>query len=261
MSKYTLGLDLGTTSIGWAIIDLDVDDDGEILAETGIRAAGVRIFPEGVDRDTRGAEKPKNAQRRTHRGMRRNRYRRHQRRRNLVRTLVEAGLLPADEKERHSLWSLDPYRLRARGLDEALTPYEFGRALFHLNQRRGFQSNRKTGSASEDKGILSQMNELSEEIEQSDCRTLGEYFDLIAGEGREQLTTGELRLRKRPTRRTMYKKEFELLWNRQSRAHPEILTDTLRQHLYDNILYFQRPLKSQAHLIGECDLEEGEKRC
>ena len=37
----------------------------------------------------------------------------------------------------------DPYRLRAEGLDRRLEPHEIGRALLHINQRRGFRSNRR----------------------------------------------------------------------------------------------------------------------
>ena len=50
MSKI-LGLDLGTNSIGWAIID----DGAKKIID-----CGVRIFPEGVNRDTKGAEVSKN---------------------------------------------------------------------------------------------------------------------------------------------------------------------------------------------------------
>ncbi len=55
MSSYTLGLDIGSKSIGWAVVE-----SGENPKITGM---GVRVFPEGVDRDTKGLEKSKNATR------------------------------------------------------------------------------------------------------------------------------------------------------------------------------------------------------
>lgn len=60
MNNYTLGLDIGSRSIGWAVVD-----SGE---KPKIIDMGVRVFPEGVDRDTKGLEKSKNATRREARG-------------------------------------------------------------------------------------------------------------------------------------------------------------------------------------------------
>jgi CRISPR-associated endonuclease Csn1 len=48
--SYTLGLDIGSASIGWAL----VDEEGKQIIN-----AGVRVFPEGVDRDQKGGEKSK----------------------------------------------------------------------------------------------------------------------------------------------------------------------------------------------------------
>lgn len=258
MSDYVLGLDLGTTSIGWAVVDASVDESGKVLKELGLRAAGVRIFPEGVNRDSRGAEVPKSVERRTARGARRNRYRRAQRRRNLVRALVEADLLPRKEAELNALWQLDPYELRARGLKERLSLHEFGRVIFHLNQRRGFKSNRKSGSAAEDKGILKEMNDLQAAVNESGARTLGEYFCQIAGEEQRNLVRNGTRIRGHHTFRSMYAAEMDALWSAQSRFHGSALTDELRDRIRDEILLYQRPLKPQTHLIGICELERSE---
>ena len=51
---YTLGLDIGSNSIGWALLD---------KGNKKLTDIGVRVFPEGVDRDTKGLEKSKNATR------------------------------------------------------------------------------------------------------------------------------------------------------------------------------------------------------
>jgi hypothetical protein len=60
------------------------------------------------------------------------------------------GFFSADEAARKALQTLNPYELRAKGLDQPLKPEEFARALFHINQRRGFKSNRKTDKKDND---------------------------------------------------------------------------------------------------------------
>ena len=71
------------------------------------------------------------------RAARRRRDRFLQRQRKLIALLIEYGLFPSAQGERKRLEKLNPYALRAKGLDHALTLHEFGRVLFHLNQRRG----------------------------------------------------------------------------------------------------------------------------
>ncbi len=132
---YRLGLDLGTNSIGWCLFDLDGKG-----RPSGFLTMGVRVFP-----DVRNPkDKASNAAtRRAARGMRRNRDRYLKRRTRLMAALIRHRLMPESETDRKALETIDPYELRARGLDEGLNLHEFGRALFHLGQRRGFLSNRK----------------------------------------------------------------------------------------------------------------------
>jgi len=56
-----LGLDLGTNSIGWALLET-TDKRGNDFSS--VIKTGARIFQEGVDRTTTGAELSKNAARR-----------------------------------------------------------------------------------------------------------------------------------------------------------------------------------------------------
>ncbi len=245
MGNYTLGLDIGSNSIGWALVDL-----GE---KPSIVDMGVRVFPEGVDRDTKGLEKSKNATRREARGARRTHQRRNLRKERLVSILQSVGLLPKDESELKSLFHSSPYQLRKKGLDEKLEPYEFGRVLYHLSQRRGFKSNRKSGKAKEDGVIIKGANALQTEMDSKGCRTIGEYF---AG-----LNPDEQRVRGRYTFRSMYEKEFSLLWTKQGEYYPDVLTVQLQKKIRDEIIFFQRPVKWDPETIGDCELEPGEKRC
>jgi len=244
MNSCTLGLDIGTRSIGWALLKT-----GKQPSIVGI---GVRVFPEGVERD-KGLEKSKNTTRREARGSRRIKYRRNQRRDKLVKILQSAGLLPDDKEKPNDLFQKDPYKLRADGLDDKLELYEFGRVLFHINQRRGFKSNRKTDNSKDDGQIAKAVGELQQKIKKEKCRTLGEYFAKIDPE--------EIRIRGHYTYRSMYEEEFDMLWNKQAEFYPEVLTGDLRKKIRDEIIFFQRPLKPTDDLIGDCELETGEKRC
>lgn len=250
MKAYTLGIDLGPTSIGWAAVaDKPVEGEQNLIA-------GVRIFPEGVDRDTKGLEKSKMAQRREARQMRRQHDRKARRKQRLSILLRRAGLLPPPGPEWDALCGESPYQLRRRGLDEKLTPHEFGRALVHLNQRRGFRSSRKSANKGESKIIGKAVSELRAKIEAAGARTLGEY---LAGlEGKQRLRNlGEDH--SHHAGRKMVQEEFEKLWAAQAPHHPALLTDALKREVADTIFH-QRPLKLDPGKIGQCELIPTEKR-
>jgi len=123
--KYRLALDLGTNSIGWALIRLAGNPAGQMEPSAIIRA-GVRIFGDGKDPKS-GASLA--VDRRLARGARRNRDRKLKRKQRLLQALIDSGFMPNDKTERSALVHLDPYLLRSRGLSEELTPFEFGRAI------------------------------------------------------------------------------------------------------------------------------------
>ena len=208
MSDITLGMDLGTNSIGWALID---------EGRSRLVACGARVFPEGVDRDQKGGELSKSETRRNKRGARRQTARRARRKMLMRKELTRAGLLPGEPAELEKLLLLDPYELRRRALDEPLSPHETGRLLVHLNQRRGFLSNRKSDSQrkSETSAMLDEISELENEIEAAGHRTLGEHLACLREEP-------EVRIRNRHTRRDMYEREFDAVWEAQRRHHPNL---------------------------------------
>lgn len=143
--RYRLALDLGSTSLGWAMVRLKDDQPAAVIK------AGVRIFSDGRN--------PKDGaslavSRRTGRAMRRRRDRLLKRKNRMAALLVQHGFFPDDMEQRKALEPLNPYELRAKGLDSPLSPAEFARALFHINQRRGFRSNRKTDKKDNDSGAL-----------------------------------------------------------------------------------------------------------
>ena len=261
MGSYTLGLDLGSNSIGWTLVDVE----GKRIV-----AAGTRVFPEGVDAFDTSKEKSRTQERRTKRGMRRQIARRARRKRELRKLLTAAGLLPTDMDALGALLKEDPYVLRAKGLDQPLTAHEFGRVLLHLNSRRGFLSNSKSDKAKEKEtsDMLKEISDLAKEIDDAGHRTLGEHLAAMVAKTGE---TPLVRVRGRHTRREMLRQEFELLWAAQKVHHPLLLTDELKKKLDDpagdgtwwmgGAMFGQRNLYWPAGMIGRCEYEPRERRC
>lgn len=167
-----LGLDIGTSSIGWWLYE--TDGAGSDARITGVVDGGVRIFSDGRDPKS-GASLA--VDRRAARAMRRRRDRYLRRRATLMKVLAETGLMPADPAEAKALEALDPFALRAAGLDEPLPLPHLGRALFHLNQRRGFKSNRKTDRGDNESGKIKDATaRLDMEMMANGARTYGEFL-------------------------------------------------------------------------------------
>ncbi len=246
-SKLVLGLDLGVTSIGWALIKTIYDEAGVIILRE-IIASGVRIFPA----TTEGTKNtPKNYGRRISRGQRRLLMRKSKRRNELRDTLVSNGLLPRLESSTSAATfeSIgEPYELRVRGLDEKLGPFEIGRTIYHLSKRRGFRSNRKSGEEKDTGKVLGGIKKVQDEMAADGFRTLGSYLQL------------KEKKRKHYTHRTMVEDEFEQIWAVQSGFYPVLLNDQLKASI-KNTVFYQRPLRSQRGLIGKCTFETDKKRC
>ncbi len=268
---YVLGLDLGAESLGWAILETR---DGEPVR---IERTGVHTFEAGVEGDIEsGKDESRAKARREARLPRRQLWRRAARRRKVLHILQRHGLLPPGEartpEQIHDLLlKLDadlraaylpagdevaahllPYRLRARALDEKLEPWALGRVFYHLAQRRGFLSNRRSPERKdEDEGtVKAAIGELAADMKARGARTLGEY---LAG-----LDPRCQRVRRRWTARAMFLEEFDRIWAAQAPHHP-CLTEELRGQLR-RALFFQRPLKSQKALVGLCELIPGKRR-
>jgi len=276
-TPFVLGLDIGVSSIGWALVALD-----SAGLPTGIVRTGVHLFDAGVDGGKadpetallQGREQSRAKPRRDARAMRRQTWRRARRKRKVLRSLMRTGLLPhgdtstpasidqylkeldarlRDRWERessHRSRQLLPYRLREAAVTARIEPDELGRALYHLAQRRGFLSNRKTPDRDEESSTVKKaIGELAEKVASHEPPTLGAYLG--------SLHPDEQRLRGRWTSRHMYVDEFERIWSEQSKHHD--LSEEDRRGVFEAI-FWQRPLKDQSHLVGRCSLIQGRKR-
>jgi CRISPR-associated endonuclease Csn1 len=161
-----LGLDIGSNSVGSAWVDLDHQQ--VYLAAS--------VFPAGVDEqeDKRGA--PKNQARRQTRSQRRLISRRASRKRKLTRFLIRQGLLPADPARLREIWNLDPWHLRRRAIAEPLMPFEFGRVVLHLAQRRGAVGVTTDPDDPEEGKVKEGMDRLADEMAKADAQTVGQFI-------------------------------------------------------------------------------------
>ena len=262
--KRIFGLDIGTTSIGFAVIEHDDDGEGRI------RRLGVRIFPEA--RDPRGI--PLNQQRRQARMRRRQLRRGRQRRRVIGAVLHEAGFLPAfdasPQSEWHALMKRDPYDLRARGLDETetLTPYEFGRAIYHLAKRRHFKARDLEEEDTPSDGTREDGEEESAEEKEAKSEREATLQALKAEKKKDpNLTLGAWLSKRGPherkrgvhVTRTIVEGEFEQLWKAQAGRHT--LQDPNLKDAVHTAIFTQRPVFWRKSTLGTCRFMPGKELC
>ena len=258
----TYSFDLGTNSIGWAVSN---------TKKVSILGSGVKIFPEGVENLGQGEKEiSKNASRRENRNIRRQHFRRKFRKKTLLKVLISNNLAPQKGQAFEKWIKLNPYTLRSRAISEEITLHELGRIFYHLAQRRGFQSNSRSQASDNDDGAIyygkpaegkAGINETKEAID--NFSTLGEYLNSIYPQEGIPFEYHPKRIRNRYTTRAMYIQEFEAIWKEQQKYHPE-LTLGLKTNIggrkkdgytSDGVLFYQRPLRSQRHLVGKCTFE------
>jgi len=255
-----LGLDIGSNSIGWWLYQTNQKD--ELIGHV---AGGSRIFSDGRDPKSKASLA---VARREARSARRRRDRYLRRRAVLMKKLAASGLMPNSPDERKALEGLDPFALRARGLTERLELTELGRALFHINQRRGFKSNRKTdGKDNEGGKIKDGAARLDQAILAAGAKTYGEFLHKRRATAQDERAIPPVRTRLGmvqsgdkqvsgydfyPTR-ALFEEEFTKLWHAQAAYSPDVLTDDLRDEIWQ-IIFYQRPLKEPK--IGLCFFED-----
>ncbi len=244
MVRRRLGLDLGSNSIGWALFDLDKHNDPVSVFKTG-----VRIFNDGRDPKSLSSLK---ATRREHRSSRRRRDRFLQRQKTLMNKMIAFGLMPKDSTERRALVHKDPYLIRRAALQIEMSPYEIGRALFHINQRRGFKSSRKSGD--NEAGVVKKsVAEFEQNLMAKGASTVGEFL----AERREKKEpvlarrTGDKAadLYEFYPQRSMLEEEVNKIWEKQKSHNPKLFSDDNLKAIKD-IIFFQRDLKPQE--VGRC---------
>lgn len=138
--RYSLGLDIGSESVGWSLVELDQDDDPVRLVRLGVRAF------DAVRGETANATTPAQ-ERREARSQRRRLRNRRRRLRKTADLFAQHGLVNGRAELESALQTLprdkSPWELRVDGLERALTPREWTRVLFHIVRHRGFKPTRR----------------------------------------------------------------------------------------------------------------------
>lgn len=252
--------DLGTSSIGWAVYKLGQRTNtlGGMERDVPVELIhlGVNLFSDG--------KVPKTGEslasiRRVPRGARRRRDRFLQRRKHVLSLLQKHGLLPAHGNELDELFKLNPYAIRAEAVTSVVPLYQFGRAIYHLNQRRGFKSNRKAPAGEDESSgkIAIAAEKLNQLLQDSGFATIGQFLASrqSSDDVRQRDTTrvklsgkGALSNYEFYPMRSMVESEFNQLWSAQSHAYAE-LSDEAYKEIHQAV-FFQRPLKPV--LPGRC---------
>lgn len=266
-----LGIDTGTNSLGWAIVEKKAD-------EYHLLDKGVNIFQEGVKIE-KGIESSKAADRTAHKAARVRNYRIKLRKIRLLRILSDAHLCPPLSKVELSAWRLKkeypkndlfmqwqgtddesektPYAYRHKCLHECLDfnsmtdRYILGRTFYHMIQRRGFLSNRKDQSGDDTGKVKESISNLTQEMHDDGYEYLGDYFYSLYKKGEK--------IRNHYTARNEhYLAEFKAICEKQ-KLDKNLGPEIVRQ--IEKAILDQRPLKSQKGQVGKCVFEKNKTKC
>ena len=218
--KKILGLDLGTNSIGWAVVN-EAENETE---QSSIIKIGVRVNPLTTD-ELGNFEKGKsittNSDRTLKRSARRNLQRYKLRKEALIKILKNNNFISDDTilSEQGNKTTFETYSLRAKAVEQEITLTEFARVLLMLNKKRGYKSSRKAKST--DEGQLIDGMSVARELYDRDL-TPGQFL-------LEQIYKG---VKTEPDfYRSDLQSEFDKIWEFQKQYYSELFTDELKEQL------------------------------
>lgn len=219
MTKNILGLDLGTTSIGFAHVI-----EGDTPEQSSIKNIGVRVNPLTTDEQTnfeKGKPISVNADRTLKRGARRNLDRFQDRRKNLIDALIKAKIITPDtilaEDGKNTTHST--YFFRAKSAVEKIEKEELARVFLAINKKRGYKSSRK--AKNEDEGQIIDGMSVAKKLYDENI-TPGQLAFQLLQQGKKYLPDFY---------RSDLQSEFDKVWNFQKEFYPEIFTDEFYKEL------------------------------
>ncbi len=216
--KKVLGLDLGTTSIGWAYVK---ESDDPAIPST-IERIGVRVNPLTTDEQTnfeKGKPVSVNADRTLKRSARRNLARYKQRKANLLDALIKANIISKETilAENDKFTTHSTYAIRSKAATEEITKQQFAQVLLMINKKRGYKSSRK--AKNEDEGQAIDGMAIAKRLYEENL-TPGQLCYQLLKEGKKYLPDFY---------RSDLNAELEKVWNFQKQFHTDILTDEFKK--------------------------------
>ena len=264
--KYSLGLDIGTSSIGWAVLDLDKER---------IHDLGVRIFERPEDpQNGDSLAKP----RRDARSARRRLKRRRQRLNHLKQFFVDQNILTKDRVEevlnyKSDFNKLDVYGLRAKALTEELSPEELLKVLYQIAKRRGFKSNRKVVEESDKEGgrVTSALKANEKFLADNNYTTVGDALS------RDEKFAPHKRNKRDDYTNSFARDDFlreleAIIKTQRNYALKNVPEQTINELIYGiddgqvtnvSAIMYQRPFMTKElieKMVGNCTFEKDEKR-
>ncbi|MEM1003314.1 MAG: type II CRISPR RNA-guided endonuclease Cas9, partial [Bacteroidota bacterium] len=218
--KRVLGLDLGTNSIGWALVD-EAENDNETST---IVKLGVRVNPLTVDEKTnfeKGRPLSTNADRTLKRGARRNLQRYKLRRNELIKILKDNNFISGDSPltEVGKNTTHQTLSLRAKAATQKIDLEDFAKVLLTINKNRGYKSSRK--AKNEEEGLAIDGMAVAKVLYENEL-TPGQYvLSILQNEGKyiPDFYRSDLQ------------EEFYKIWLAQKAFYPETLTQVLFETL------------------------------
>lgn len=264
--KYSLGLDIGTSSIGWAVLDLDKER---------IHDLGVRIFERPEDpQNGDSLAKP----RRDARSARRRLKRRRQRLNHLKQFFVDQNILTKDQVEevldcKSDFNKLDVYELRAKALAEELSPEELLKVLYQIAKRRGFKSNRKVVEESDKEGgrVTSALKANEKFLADNNYTTVGDALN------RDEKFAPHKRNKRDDYTNSFARDDFlreleAIIKTQRNYALKNVPEQAISELIYGiddgqvtnvSAIMYQRPFMTKElieKMVGDCTFEKDEKR-
>ena len=264
--KYSLGLDIGTSSVGWAVLDLDKER---------IHDLGVRIFERPEDpQNGDSLAKP----RRDARSARRRLKRRRQRLNHLKQFFVDQNILTKDQVEevlnyKSDFNKLDVYALRSKALTEELSPEELLKVLYQIAKRRGFKSNRKVVEESDKEGgrVTSALKTNEKFLTVNNYTTVGEALS------RDEKFAPYKRNKRDDYTNSFARDDFlheleAIIKTQRNYALKNVPEPAINELIYGiddgqvtnvSAIMYQRPFMTKElieKMVGKCTFEDGEKR-
>lgn len=223
-------MDLGVTSIGWALVnEAEEGDETSSIIKLGVRVNPLTV--DEADNFTKGKTITTNADRTLKRSARRNLQRYKLRRDVLIKRLLDANIIEDTRclAEQGNRTTFQTYRLRAKAVNEEISLEEFARVLLMINKKRGYKSNRKTKGG--DEGQLVDGMDVANELYASNLTPAQYSLNLLQ--------------RRKKVLPEYYQSdlvdEFERVWARQQTFYPNLLTGKCKEAI------------SGKHKKGTCD--------
>lgn len=243
--KTILGLDLGTSSIGWALVR-ESERENE---HSDIIGLGVRVNPLTTDEQSnfeKGKSFSINQERTLKRGARRNLDRYKDRRQNLIDILTSNNIIGEDsllaeegKNTTHSTW-----KIRAQAASEKISLNEFARVLIAINKKRGYKSSRK--AKSEDEGQLIDGMAIAKKLYEENL-TPGQFVFQLLKSGNKYTPDFY---------RSDLQAEYDQIWDYQKQYYPNILTNEFYQELEGKGQRATSALFWKIHSFNTADIKE-----